>query len=97
VSHRVVDTAVRVIHGSFEGIGTDENAIFQALEGRNQAERQAIAQAYEREHGVSLDSQLQDELSGDELTQAMHLLHRTDAQQGADLIHAASEGLRTEE
>src|SRR5262249_46286689 len=60
-------------------------------------ERDAIEKAYEKQYGTKLDAELQDEMSGDELQKAMHLLHRTDSEKGADDLHKACEGMGTDE
>jgi hypothetical protein len=81
---------------AMQGLGTDEEAIFAALTGRTEAEREAIRLAYKTLTNRELESDLRDELSGTELEEALRLF-----QQGylapEDEIYLAIAGLGTDE
>ena len=66
--------AVATLHDAMDGIGTDEDLIFQTLRGKTPAERDAIVNAYKEKYGVTLQSDLDDEMSGNDLAQANALL-----------------------
>src|SRR4051794_23805466 len=107
------DQLAQQIHTAIEGVGTDEQAIFHALE-RLQRDGAAIAQlktAYTR-YG-DLEDDLRDDLSGSELNYALQLINAgggggtetigaapaTDADHdnAAQRLRAAVEGLGTDE
>jgi hypothetical protein len=87
------------IRNAVEGLGTDEQAIFNALAGRTPAEIAAIEAAYlVLSGGETLESRLRDELSGDDLSRAMSLLRgETAATEAARQIWNAVEGIGTDE
>jgi hypothetical protein len=78
------------------GIGTDESSILAALSGRSAPERQAIADAYKRLTGTTLEADLRDELSGSDLFAALALLHQG-MYEPEDEIMLAVHGLGTDE
>jgi hypothetical protein len=59
------------LHGAMSGLGTDEDAIYAALNGRSAAELENIKAAYQRLYSEDLIKELKDELSGDELWRAL--------------------------
>ncbi|MCA9551067.1 MAG: hypothetical protein KC933_13620 [Myxococcales bacterium] len=82
-------------NGGFLGMGTDEDAINSAFEGKSAEERQAIEAAYNGKYG-DLRAELKDELGEHDLGKATALLENgrlTDAEQ----IYYASAGLGTDE
>jgi hypothetical protein len=87
------------IRNAVEGLGTDEQAIFNALAGRTPAEIAAIDAAYRAlSGGETLESRLRDELSGDDLSRALSLLRgETAATEAARQLWNAVRGLGTDE
>jgi hypothetical protein len=87
------------IRNAVEGLGTDEQAIFNALTGRSSAEIAAIEAAYRAlSGGETLESRLRDELSGDDLARALSLLQgETAATEAARQIWNAVRGVGTDE
>ena len=91
------EQAARQLHRAMDQWGTDEEAIFAALTGRTKDERDAIKAAYTRvTNGRSLETDLRDELSGSELTEALRLLNQGELQ-AEDELHLAMAGLGTDE
>lgn len=88
-----------VIRNAVEGLGTDEEAIFNALTGRTPAEIADIAAAYRAlSGGETLEERLRDELSRDDLARALSLLRgETAATEAARQIWNAVRGLGTDE
>jgi hypothetical protein len=68
--HRAEAVAIR-LREAMKGWGTDEDAIYAALNGRSAEELNAIKEAYRRLTGRELIDDLRDELSGDELERAL--------------------------
>ncbi len=68
--HRAEAVAIR-LREAMEGLGTDEDAIYAALNGRSPDELNAIKEAYRRLTNRELINDLNDELSGDELQRAL--------------------------
>lgn len=66
--------AARHLREAMEGWGTEEDEIFNVLEGRDQEEILAIEREYLALGGSHLDRDLADELSGNDLRHAMELL-----------------------
>ncbi len=60
---------------AMEGLGTDEESIFSALNGRSQTELDEIKKAYLKLNGHDLLDDLHDELSGDDLDRALGLMN----------------------
>jgi hypothetical protein len=77
-------------------IGTDESAVYAALTGRTQAERESIKTAYRTLTNRELEADIRDEFSGAELTEALMLLNQG-MLQPEDEIYLAVEGLGTDE
>ena len=59
------------LHEAMTGLGTNEAAIYAALSGRSPTELDAIKAAYLQLTQVELETDLRDELSGDELQQGL--------------------------
>jgi hypothetical protein len=66
------------LRDAMAGWGTDETQIFNALTGRTPTEIEAIAAAYLSRYGRTLEYDLRDELSGDDLARALQLIGRVD-------------------
>lgn len=58
-----VEDAVDAIRKASEGLGTDEKAIWKALEGKTEAEIRAMRARYKEKFGVTLDDELKSELT----------------------------------
>jgi hypothetical protein len=93
-----------VLRRAAEGLGTDEDAIFNALAGRSPQEIEDIKRGYlALSEGETLEEMLRDQLSGDELAHALSLLQgRAPATEGtptalAMRIRDAVEGPGTDE
>ncbi len=84
------------LHQAMDQLGTDETQIYSALTGRTSAERTAIKTAYKTLTGRALLNDLRDELSGDELTEAVRLLNQGVLQPEDELFLAMS-GAGTDE
>ncbi len=67
-----------VLRKAMKGMGTDEDAIFNLLQGKSQAERQAILGAYQQVYSRDLAGDLRSELSRADLSRAMQLLMQAD-------------------
>ena len=94
-----LDTPERVavaLRDAVQGPGTNESAIMAILTGRPAAELPLIRAAYQRLYGESLVDRLRDELSGDDLAQALQL-ERAGVLEAADEIHLAVSGPGTDE
>jgi hypothetical protein len=72
------DQTAQIIHDAITGLGTDEAAIFAALGrlNRDPAEIDRVIAAYRAKFGADLIADLEGDLSGGELQQAMFLLRR---------------------
>ena len=73
---RARDIAQQLVD-AISGAGTEEDQIFNALEGRSADEIAEIRRQYFALTGHSLDRDLRDDLSGDELERALALVHST--------------------
>ncbi len=62
------------LHDAMEGLGTEEDQIFNALTGRTPSEIEAISRAYTARFGALLADDLRDDLSGDDLVRALRLI-----------------------
>ena len=89
--------AAAQIFQAADGWGTNEEAIHSALRGRSPAEIAAIRAEYQNHYGVSLDSVLNDELSGDDLEMANAALSADPVASAAASLVLASAGLGTDE
>jgi len=88
-----------ILRNAVQGLGTDEEAIFNALTGRTPAEIADIEAAYQAlSGGETLEARLRDELSGDDLSRALSLLRgETAATETARRLWDAMRGLGTDE
>jgi hypothetical protein len=88
-----------VLRRAAEGLGTDEDAIFNALTGRTPQEIEDIKRAYlALSGGETLEAMLHDELSGDDLSHALSLLQgETPASEAARRLWDAVRGPGTDE
>jgi hypothetical protein len=84
------------LRNAMRGPGTDESAVMSALTGRTQEELTEIRAAYLALTRRTLESDLRDDLSGAELTEAIRLLNQG-LLQPEDEIFLAIEGLGTDE
>jgi hypothetical protein len=87
-------TALRQAMG---GLGTDEKAVFSALEGKSAKEREQISAAYKKQTGRDLQSALKSELSGAELDRANATLKGDNAKADAAKLRDAMAGMGTDE
>jgi len=62
------------LHDAMEGLGTEEDQIFNALTGRTPSEIEEISRTYTARYGHPLADDLRDELSGDDLAHALRLI-----------------------
>lgn len=67
------------LRDAMKGLGTEEDQIWNALEGRTPAEITAIKRAYKELTGHQLDRDFMDDLSGDDLRRALDLVGIKDA------------------
>jgi hypothetical protein len=76
------------IRDAVEGLGTDEDAIYAALEqlGQDQARIDQLYRAYQTLTGRTLDADLDDDMSGDELRRAQRLLRPPDRRQQIETL-----------
>jgi hypothetical protein len=91
------------LHDAVDGLGTDEAAVYEVLEGKSPAQIELIRQQYRETYGEDLDAVLRDDFSGDELARldealvgAPYLLERNkqlaaQTEPGAAVIAAAEE------
>ncbi|MCW3090730.1 MAG: hypothetical protein JWP81_1799 [Ferruginibacter sp.] len=87
------------LRNAASGLGTDEDAIFNALTGRTAAEISDIEAAYLTLSGSqTLEAMLRDELSGDDLSKALSLLRgESPSAEIARVLWNAMRGLGTDE
>lgn len=76
--------------------GADKKGINQALEGKTEEERKALAEAYQQTYGKELQSELQSKLSGNALEKSQALLERGQLSE-AEQLKFAMEGWGTDE
>lgn len=76
------------IRDAIEGLGTDEDAIYAALGrlGQDATRISALTAAYATLTGRTLDADLEDDLSGDELARAQRLLRPPDRRQQIETL-----------
>ncbi len=78
-----------------EGWGTNEDGIYALMEGKNDADRKALIESYEKKYG-SLDAMLDDELSADDRERAKQL-KETGELKPEFALKIATEGWGTDE
>jgi len=86
----------RELHEAFDGWGTDERKVLDILYTGRQDLTRLIEQAYNREFSPNLESEVRDELSGNDLEKALNLLKKG-APTLADKIREAARGWGTDE
>lgn len=69
--------------------GTDEDAVYAALNGLNRVQSLALRNVYRRRYGVGLESELRSEMSGGELDRAEALLAGNRAEAAAATLFSA--------
>lgn len=89
--------AASQIFQAVDGWGTNEDAIHSALKGKSPEEVAAIKAEYQNHYGKSLDSVLEDELSGDDLAMAKAAMTADPVQSAAASLVLATSGLGTDE
>jgi len=99
---QIIDNVYDAMFGGITGWGTDEDAIFSALNGLTPIQSQAVRKGYRSEYpGRNLDADLASELSGAELTRAQAQLAGNQAQADAatlrEAMHGGITGLGTDE
>ena len=85
------------INQAVSGFGTDEEAVFNNLEGRDRDQIARTRQAYQDQYGVDLGDRLRDDLNGQEMTRASSAMNGRDAANSADTIANAVRGWGTDE
>lgn len=70
-------------------VDTDVSKIHRLLAQCDERMRNEVVREYRRLYGTSLESQLREDLAGDDLVRALHLLRRTDLSQRAELVFTA--------
>jgi hypothetical protein len=81
---------------AMDGMGTDEETVYQILSGKTDAEREVLKATYERITGSTLQYDLAHDFEGVELDKAMDLL-KTGKVSDVVLIRLAVEGIGTDE
>ena len=79
------------------GLGTDEAAINAVMKRHSPEQMQAVAREYQQLYGSTLESALQSELSGHELSESMALQHGDSTAAKVAQLRGAMEGLGTSE
>ncbi|RKH67092.1 hypothetical protein D7W81_14415 [Corallococcus aberystwythensis] len=79
--------------GGVTGWGTDEDKIFQTLEGKTPEQVNLIRQAYKDHYNKDLDAKLQDELGGDDWKRAEAMLKGDTAKNDAVVIQSELDGV----
>ncbi len=65
---------VKVLNKAMDGLGTDEDAIFNVLKGKSPEQRQALKEAYKQKYGKDLESEVKGEMSGSDWDKAKALM-----------------------
>lgn len=85
------------VRAAMRGWGTDEARIYRSLANLSALQGQIVRKLYRVRYGSSLNSDLDSELSGDELSRAQQLLAGEQARADASAIHYAIAGMGTDE
>lgn len=96
LSNNAARTDAARLRTAMEGSGTDEAAIYATLDGKSDAQRQAIQTEYRRQYGRELRADLREELGGNDLGRAEALLARGRLSD-AEKLHYAMDGAGTDE
>ncbi|MBC7999289.1 MAG: RHS repeat protein, partial [Leptolyngbya sp.] len=97
VNYNAMEKAADVIEYAMNGgtgIGTDEDGIYAALEGKSLAERQMITEIWNKKYqsengGRDLEAEFKAEMEGSDLDKAMALLKKPDGADNAGTIRVA--------
>ena len=81
---------------AMKGMGTDEQSIYQTLQGKDKDQIEAIKTEYKQRHGKELTEDLRSEMKGDELKKAQALLNGDNTGSDAATLHKAISGLGTD-
>ncbi|WP_164000536.1 annexin [Pyxidicoccus caerfyrddinensis] len=76
----------RAMKGGLTGWGTDEDALFRALDKKSPGDIALIRQSFKEHYNLDLDSTIREELSGDDLTRANSILSGNKGNAGAAAI-----------
>jgi hypothetical protein len=87
----------RAMHGGLTGLGTDEAALFRALENLSPDQVRELRATYLEHYGTELDADIRSELSGAELGRAEALLKGDTVAATADALASAMAGVGTDE
>ncbi|MCE1245554.1 MAG: annexin [Firmicutes bacterium] len=87
----------RSMHGGLTGMGTDEKALFKALDGKNPEQLNQLRQTYKDHYKRDLDADIRSELSGDDLKRAESLLGGNQDKADANSLRSAMSGAGTDE
>lgn len=90
--HGLASNLYAAFHGNWGWLseaGTDEDAVYAALDGLSRIQSLALRNVYRRRYGVSLESELKSELSGGELNRAEALLAGNRAEAAAAALYTA--------
>lgn len=87
----------KAMHGGLFGAGTDEDAIFKALEGRSPDEIKQIRAHYKEHYKRDLDADFKSEMSGKDLSRTQSLMKGDSAAANATALRQAMGGLGTDE
>ena len=89
--------AAKQLYDAMDGWGTDESAIFRALYTKDPSKNKATAREFEKlTDGESLESWLEDEMSGFDLKRAKHLLKYGEMRLSMKILQACA-GMGTDE
>ncbi len=87
----------KAMHGGLFGAGTDEDAIFKALEGRSPDEIKQVRAHYKEHYKRDLDADFKSEMSGKDLSRTQSLMKGDSAAANATALRQAMGGLGTDE
>lgn len=79
VDRRAMEKAADEFYAATEGQwGTDEDKVHALLKGKTEAERKVMNEIYVKKHGMTLEQQMKNEMSGSDLKTGMDLLNKKD-------------------
>jgi ppGpp synthetase/RelA/SpoT-type nucleotidyltranferase len=85
------------LHQAMSGLGTDEAAINEVMKRHSPEQMQAVAREYQQLYGVTLQSSLKSELSGQELRESVALMHGDRTAAKVAQLRGAMDGMGTTE
>jgi hypothetical protein len=82
------DAIAEQVHKAIEGLGTDEQAVYSALEklGKDQTGIDKLKQVYKTKYRVDLEDDIRGDFSGRELQLALELINIKDDKKKSDLV-----------